>query len=281
MEGMREQGLGPRCVMKTDRHPARPSSKFKGFTLIELLVVIAIIALLISVLLPSLSKARERARETVCMADMRTLTQVCLIYSSEYRGALPDLGVDYNASSASYASQVYYTFKYWRDLLEDTYGIQRKHWYCPSNPTWDDDALYYWIGGASGGDDSANYTVMARFYLTSTKANGVTAATSYMFNFLVDPLPKSEWPIFAQNVSDKPYWYLMWTDLNREYPSTPGIIDWSHPTDPRVGANHLSLTVNDPPDGSHESFLDGSVQWVTGQDLKVRSRPGNAVELWW
>lgn len=267
--------------MNARNHPAKPFVKSWGFTLIELLVVVAIIAVLIAVLMPALSAARDRAKETVCMADLRTLTQVCLIYSNEYRGALPDLGVDYRASSPIYASQVYYTFKYWRDLLEDTYGLQRKHWYCPSNPTWDDDALYYWIGGAAGGNDSANDTVMARFYLTSTKGNGVTAATSWMFNFLVDPLPVGDWPIFAQNVSDKPYWTLMWTDLNREYPSTPGSIDWSHPTDPRLGANHLGATVYDPPVGSHESHLDGRVDWVTGLDLQVRSRPGNSVELWW
>jgi prepilin-type N-terminal cleavage/methylation domain-containing protein len=52
----------------------------RGFTLIELLVVVAIIALLISILLPSLSKAKEQAKMTACMANISDVGKVLVIY---------------------------------------------------------------------------------------------------------------------------------------------------------------------------------------------------------
>ncbi|MBN2446959.1 MAG: prepilin-type N-terminal cleavage/methylation domain-containing protein, partial [Phycisphaerae bacterium] len=63
--------------------------KRKGFTLIELLVVVAIIALLISILLPSLARARELAKRAVCRANMRGIGQSCYIYSNDYEETFP------------------------------------------------------------------------------------------------------------------------------------------------------------------------------------------------
>lgn len=60
-----------------------------GFTLVELLVVIGIIALLISVLLPTLGKARTAANRTACMSNMRQVTLALTSYLNEYRGNQP------------------------------------------------------------------------------------------------------------------------------------------------------------------------------------------------
>lgn len=54
-----------------------------GFTLIELLVVVAIIALLISILLPSLKEAREQGKRTLCLSNIRSVAQGTVAYSTE------------------------------------------------------------------------------------------------------------------------------------------------------------------------------------------------------
>ena len=63
--------------------------KRKGFTLIELLVVVAIIALLISILLPSLSRARELAKRAVCASNLRGIGQGMHIYANDNREWFP------------------------------------------------------------------------------------------------------------------------------------------------------------------------------------------------
>jgi len=60
-----------------------------GFTLIELLVVVAIIALLISILLPSLQRAREISRRTACCANLGGFGRGALTYAEVNRGVLP------------------------------------------------------------------------------------------------------------------------------------------------------------------------------------------------
>ena len=61
----------------------RNRNREAGFTLIELLVVVAIIALLISILLPSLQKAREQGKLAKCLANMRGIGQASVNYASE------------------------------------------------------------------------------------------------------------------------------------------------------------------------------------------------------
>ncbi len=60
-----------------------------GFTLIELLVVISIVAILISILLPALAKARELANRAVCMANVRGIIQAMIAYSQSNSGVFP------------------------------------------------------------------------------------------------------------------------------------------------------------------------------------------------
>jgi prepilin-type N-terminal cleavage/methylation domain-containing protein/prepilin-type processing-associated H-X9-DG protein len=64
-------------------------NSFTGFTLVELLVVIGIIALLISILLPALSKARQSASSLACQANLHSIGQGIMIYAGDNHGTLP------------------------------------------------------------------------------------------------------------------------------------------------------------------------------------------------
>ena len=98
----------------------RPAASRHGFTLVELLVVVAIIALLVSILLPTLGKAKEQARTVMCMSNIRGLGLSFTFYTDENDDWLP-------AGASSSIDE--YT---WDSILQpyyDVYGLL----HCPSD----------------------------------------------------------------------------------------------------------------------------------------------------
>ncbi|MEA2707740.1 MAG: hypothetical protein QOF78_341 [Phycisphaerales bacterium] len=76
------------------RHP-------HAFTLVELLVVIGIIAILISILLPTLNRAREAAKRTACLSNLRQISDLFKLYGVQYKDATP-IGYSGTAKQVSY-----------------------------------------------------------------------------------------------------------------------------------------------------------------------------------
>src|SRR3954451_16241484 len=85
---------------KTRYSPApRRSNRLAGFTLIELLVVIAIIAILASLLLPALAKAKTKAQGIFCMNNTKQLMLGYLMYATDFNDKVPSASTPPNGSS--------------------------------------------------------------------------------------------------------------------------------------------------------------------------------------
>jgi len=81
--------------------PTANPTRRSGFTLVELLVVIGIIAILISILLPSLTRAREAANRAACLSNLRSIGQMFYIYAQDNKRQIP-LGTRTNSYPENY-----------------------------------------------------------------------------------------------------------------------------------------------------------------------------------
>lgn len=111
-----------------------------AFTLVELLVVIGIIALLISILLPALAKAREQANTVKCMSNERQMGQALVMFTNEHNGYLPKAwfndGVIWSQRNNGKFTWEYRDPMYgWTYILSLYMGRNKEAFRCPSDET--------------------------------------------------------------------------------------------------------------------------------------------------
>src|SRR4051794_1974744 len=107
----------------------------KAFTLVELLVVIGIIAVLISVLLPTLARARASAQRAACLSNLRTIMQMMNIYAAENLQQIT-LGCNSDSYQGSYLIAINtgadVRWPTWGPLYKANLMKSPKYMYCPS-----------------------------------------------------------------------------------------------------------------------------------------------------
>jgi prepilin-type N-terminal cleavage/methylation domain-containing protein len=167
--------------MKVCRNPKR-----QGFTLIELLVVIAIIAILAAILFPVFAQAREKARATACLNNMKQLGIALEVYLSDWDGAYPMNRFPTGSTPPPGGTNNHGSTYTWRRALDSTVK-SLSAWQCPSND-------YKWstTGSVNGspGDDSngPNFTIADQRY------NGRRISGSYAYNgaYFHEAMPAGE-----------------------------------------------------------------------------------------
>lgn len=140
-----------------------------GFTLIELLVVVAIIALLISILLPSLQKAREQAKAAVCLANLKAMGTGLQLYKDDNKSFYPG---DHTLWG-SRASMITWVPRLWRNYL----GQNREVFNCPSA-----DPVTRWVKLTTRGNNNSPP-------IPAAVAVGITLGYD-----------NDEWPLLGDNI---------------------------------------------------------------------------------
>jgi prepilin-type N-terminal cleavage/methylation domain-containing protein/prepilin-type processing-associated H-X9-DG protein len=137
-----------------------------GFTLVELLVVIGIIAVLVGILLPALARAREQAKTTQCMSNLRNLGQALVMYANENRGKLPQHSVSPTSADMNWIWDLPFDT---RDAMIKK-GGSRQTLYCPFYPEQDVDETWNFDADKNGSPD---FAVIGYIYLgrRMSKAN--------------------------------------------------------------------------------------------------------------
>jgi prepilin-type N-terminal cleavage/methylation domain-containing protein/prepilin-type processing-associated H-X9-DG protein len=228
----------------------------KAFTLIELLVVIAIIALLVSILLPSLRSARDLARTTVCKTNLRTMNMTANLYVSEFDGHLPALSCSDSPDNDNALKVKHRTcnsqLMAWSTGRPDEKPHPKPGWsICPSDRN-------KWHSINESGWDARLISYSHFSYPMYLAAGGdMDKAVPYdRIKPKSGPLRPSEAFMYAEADKDWGAWGLLWYK--------PGATVQSSPVGTKGPGHYLFRHQGD--EGMNLVFYDGHVEYTTYQD---------------